>query len=195
MFTYEMRLSLRRAPSTPSLRTAVTRASFRRRPFNVARARRIVECNLSRLLECPTSATRTSAPSCGPPASAWRTTASCRPEDERQRRRAVTQIRAGDLARLDRLPCAVEDVVDRRRCRGSRRTPATIPRRRARRPLRTASPSSTRSARCRHQRLSGVAAAGAAWSHHARGDAASARICTARRLPAAASSEKARAKR
>src|SRR5436189_5600965 len=34
-----------------------------------------------------------------------------RGKDQRQRRRALAQVGAGDLARLDRLPGAVEDVV------------------------------------------------------------------------------------
>ena len=35
-----------------------------------------------------------------------------RREEKRQRRRAVAQVGAGDLAGLDRVPRAVEDVVD-----------------------------------------------------------------------------------
>ena len=82
-------------------------------PFSArARPGGVVECDLSRLLECSAlgdpdersvlrSARERAADDC----------VLLRSEDERQRRRAVTQIRAGDLARLDRLPRAVEDVV------------------------------------------------------------------------------------
>ena len=58
------------------------------------------------------SATRTSAPSGGPPAKRPADDlVLSRGEDERQRRHALAQVGAGDLPGLDRVAGAVEDVV------------------------------------------------------------------------------------
>ena len=116
MLTYEMRPSrisrqLRRSSDRGDQRVELLAV---RLPFRQARARSAYSSATSRdRSSAPRSATRTSAPSCGPPASASRTTrVVLRGEDQRQRRRTVAQVGACDLAGLDRLAGAVEDVVD-----------------------------------------------------------------------------------
>ena len=107
-----------------------------------------------------------------------------RGEEQRQRRRPLAQVGAGDLAGLDRLARAVEDVVGD--LEGDPEVSAEraerLAARRAGTPPRTASPSSARSARGRRRRsCPGRASAAAASPRRGRGtSAASARICTAR---------------
>ena len=113
MFTYEMRP---RRITTPGGRrggsgSRAPRGGARRSgsPARGARSRARPRATSS---SAPVAATRTSAPSSGPPASARADDlVLARREDQRQRRRPLAEVDAGDLPGLDRLAGAVEDVV------------------------------------------------------------------------------------